>query len=462
MLHKESTTFPVDVNIDTPVARIHRRIFSDPDIFELEMRHLFEGGWVFLALENQMPAPHDFMLTRVGRHEILVSRDHSGKFGAFYNSCPHRGARVCNLRSGNSRLHVCPYHGWSFDSAGKNRAIKGKATGGYSPGFLAQDHGLHPIARLASYRGLLFGSLADDVPDLKDYLGEAAKLIDLTLDQSEHGIELLPGSITYTYRANWKLQLENASDGYHVTSTHPTYLRIAADRAEGGDMASGADGVWERTKVFSEDHAEGSQAGSFGFDNGHALVWGATPINPAHPLFEQKDQLELRVGAARAAWMFNARNLTIFPNLQIAENFASTLRIIRPISPELTEMQTYCMAPIGESAAARRQRLRQYEDFFNPSGLATPDDIAAYESCQTGHGLRGDNGWLQGYERGLTLVHKGPNEAARPLGLVPAFSVTGTTQLNDETIFLSYYLAWHARLGEDVARLFDQGPEALA
>lgn len=457
-----ATPSVVDINLDDSTARIHRRIFSDPDIFDMEMRHLFEGGWVFLALENQMPEPHDFMLTRVGRHEILLSRDRHGELGAFYNTCPHRGARVCNLRSGNSRLHVCPYHGWSFDSAGQNRAIKGKATGGYSESFHAQDHGLHRIARLDSYRGMLFGSLVEDVPDLRDYLGEVTKLIDLTLDQSEQGIELLPGSITYTYRANWKLQLENASDGYHVTSTHPTYLRIAADRSDGADMANGADGVWERTKIFSEDYAEGSQAGSFGFDNGHALVWGATPINPAHPLFEQRDNLEKRVGPARAAWMFNARNLTIFPNVQLAENFASTLRVIRPITPELTEMQTYCMAPVGESATARRQRLRQYEDFFNPSGLATPDDIVAYESCQTEHSLRGANGWLQGYERGRTVMHMGPSEAARPLGLNPAFSASGSTQLNDETIFLSYYRAWDARLGEEVGKLLSSESEAQA
>lgn len=227
-------------------------------------------------------------------------------------------------------------------------------------------------------------------------------------------------------------------------------------------MANGADGVWERTKMFAEDHAEGSQAGSFGFANGHALVWGATPINPAHPLFERRDELEERVGAARTAWMFSARNLTLFPNVQLAENFASTLRIIRPISPELTEMQTYCMAPIGESAAARRQRLRQYEDFFNPSGLATPDDIVAYESCQSEHGLRGAEGWLQGYERGLTVMQEGGGEAARSLDMHPAFSASGSTQLNDETVFLSYYRAWSERLGDEVAKVLSAEPEDAA
>ena len=443
----------IDIDTKDSLSRIHRSIFSDPAIFELEMRLLFEGGWVFLALENQIPNAHDYMLTHIGRHEILLMRNQHGEIGAFHNTCPHRGARICNLGTGNSRLHVCPYHSWSFDSSGNNSAIKSKSKGGYSDAFLAQNHDLYRIARLDSYRGMLFGSLVEDVPDLKDYLGEITKLIDLTLDQSEDGAELLPGCITYTYRANWKLQLENGSDGYHVTSTHPSYLRIAADRAKEGVEAGGVEGVWERSKVLSEEFAEGWVSGSYCFDNGHALAWAQAPVNPAHPLYERREELEKRVGAARMGWMFGNRNLTIFPNVQLAENFSNILRIIRPITPELTEMKTYCMAPIGESADARRQRLRQYEDFFNPSGLATPDDVVAYEGCQKEHGLRGPKGWLQGYERGLSLMKPGPDEPARSIGLNPAYSTTGDAQVSDEMAFLSYYRAWNDRLGEHVEKL---------
>lgn len=445
----------IEIDTAAAVARVHRRIFSDPAIFELEMRYLFEGGWVFLGLENQIPHAHDYMLTHIGRHEILLMRDRDGRIGAFYNTCPHRGAQICNLRSGNARMHVCPYHSWSFDSSGQNTSIKGKAKGGYTEAFLAQNHDLHPIARLESYRGILFGSLVSDVPGLIDYLGEAARMIDLSLEQGEGGIELLPGSITYTYRANWKLQLENSSDGYHVTSTHPTYLRISADRAKENMHSEGVTGLWERTKVIAEEHSEGSLGGAYGFDNGHAVVWGQMPITPAHPLYERRAELEERLGTARTQWLFNAHNLTIFPNVQFAENFANILRVIRPISPGLTEMKTYCMAPIGESPEARRQRLRQFEDFFNPSGLATPDDIVAYEGCQLEHILGGEQGWLQGYQRGLALLHKGPDETAIAIGVAPAYSVTGDTQLSDETGFLSHYRAWNQRLGEAVERLLE-------
>ncbi len=209
------------------ISQVHRRIFSSQALFDLEMRHLFEGGWVFLALESQLPQPHDFVVTPIGRHSILLARDGEGQVGAFYNTCPHRGARICHLREGNSRIHVCPYHSWSFDSAGRNRAIKGKSAGAYTEEFLAQNHDLHRIARLGSYRGFLFGSLSDAVGSLEDYLGDARIALDMLVDQSEEGLELVPGGVTYTYKGNWKQQLENCSDAYHVTSVHPTYIRAA-------------------------------------------------------------------------------------------------------------------------------------------------------------------------------------------------------------------------------------------
>ena len=86
------------------------------------------------------------------------------------------------------------------------------------------------------------------------------------------------------------------------------------------------------------------------------------------PLYESAEATAERVGETERDWMFNMRNLTIFPNMQIGENASSQLRVIRPLAARKTEMRTWCLAPKGESANARRQRIRQYEDFFNPSG----------------------------------------------------------------------------------------------
>jgi len=433
----------VDDRPDEGIFRVHRAIFDDEQVFEAEMRAIFEGGWVFLGLSSQAPAPHDFFTTDVGRVPVMVTRDGDGQLAAFINSCPHKGSRLAQTMTGNARLFVCPYHSWSFDSAGRNRNIKWKKAGCYSAAFDRDGHDLARLPAFADYRGFLFGSLTAEVPDIAEYLGEAAKLLDLVADQSADGMELVPGGVSFTFDANWKLQLENCSDAYHFTSAHPSYIRILERRKEAPDTAT-TRSVWENNANWAED-AQGVQGGSFSFPHGHVLNWGVMGVSDALPLFESADDLARRHGEARRDWMFNMRNLTIFPNLQIAENASSQLRVIRPLSAGRTEMRTWCIAPKGESAAARRQRIRQYEDFFNPSGMATPDDTVSYENCQRGFASRVDP-WLQGYGRGMGASSPAGNVFSDSIAMQPERSVTADAQLCDETLYHGYYREWRRRM----------------
>lgn len=442
----------IDALIDDRPAdgafRVSRRVFTDPEIFELEMQHIFEGGWMFVGLESQLPRPHDFFSVTLGRKPVLVLRDADGRLGCFYNSCRHRGAQLCRLVQGNRRLHVCPYHGWSYDSSGRNRNIKYREQGGYAPAFDADSHDLEPVARFDSYRGLLFASLRAEVPSLVEYLGEAVRFIDLAVDQSAQGLELVPGPVRYTFDANWKLQLENSSDPYHFTSVHTSYMRLL-DQRRAQQQDSRVPSVWDDAAPWAEG-AEGITSGTFSFERGHVLNWGIMGVSPSLPLYERAEQLEREFGRARRDWMFNMRNLTLFPNAQIAENASSQLRVIRPLAVNRTEMITWCVAPAGESAAARRQRIRQYEDFFNPSGLATPDDTTTFEDCQVGYPA--EAGWLQGYARGMTAARAGSNPLTAPIDVTPVSGVLGGPELCDETVLQACYRAWRERLRAGLER----------
>ena len=439
----DDLTWLIDDRPADGVFRVNRAIFRDPDLFDLEMRHIFEGGWVFLGLAAQAPAAHDFFTTQAGRVPILVMRDGDGHLRAFVNSCPHKGAQVAQTQCGNARLHVCPYHSWTFDSAGRNRGIKWQRAGCYADGFDRDSHDLAALPHFAEHAGFLFGSLAADVPPLAEYLGDAGHFLDLVVGQLDEGIELVPGAVSFTFDANWKLQLENCSDAYHFTSAHPSYIKVM-ERRQRGEGATAVRSVWEESRAWRED-AEGVQGGSYSFDYGHVLNWGRIGAAEVHPLYERAEAIGARFGDAGRDWVFNMRNLTIFPNLQIAENASSQLRVIQPIAPGRTLMRTWCIAPKGESAAARQRRIRQYEDFFNPSGMATPDDTVAYESCQRGHASRVDP-WLQGYARGMTASRDGGNQLSDAIGAVPARSVLADSQLCDETLYHSYYREWARRL----------------
>lgn len=420
------------------VFRVHRDVFRDAALFDREMKSFFEAGWVFVGHASQLPANHDFVTTRIGRQALVLMRDGAGRLHCVHNSCRHKGAVVCHQRQGNKRSHVCQYHGWAYDSAGCNIAIKGKAQGGYTPAFDADSHNLQPVARFGEYRGFLFASLAGDVPPLEEHLGDVRVFLDMAVDQGTQGLELVPGAVTYTYRGNWKLQLENSTDAYHFTSTHPSYLRLLDRRARETDRTDIEPAIWQARAKREET------MGSFGWRNGHNLVWTTSPVEN-HPMFAKLPELQERVGAVRADWMLRTRQLNVFPNLQVASNAAMQMRVITPLAVDLTEITSYCLAPVGEAPERRRQRLRQYEDFFNPSGLATPDDTVTYEDCQRGF-QSGAIEWQQGAARGMASVQAGPDAHARELGIAPLHSVSGPFDMSDETVFHALYRHWKRSL----------------
>jgi benzoate/toluate 1,2-dioxygenase alpha subunit len=74
------------------IFRCRRDVFTDPALFELELKHLFEGGWVYLAHDSQIPANNDYFSTWIGRTPVVITRDKGGELNAFVNACAHRGA----------------------------------------------------------------------------------------------------------------------------------------------------------------------------------------------------------------------------------------------------------------------------------------------------------------------------------------------------------------------------------
>ncbi len=214
--------------------RVARDIFTDPEIFELEMKHIFEGNWIYLAHESQIPNKNDYFTTYMGRQPIFIARNRDGELNAFINACSHRGAMLCRFKRGSRVIFTCPFHGWTFTNSGKLLEGEKSAKGRDIPNASTRNgsHDLTKVARFESYRGFLFGSLNPDVVPLVEHLGEAAKIIDLIVDQSPEGLEVLRGASTYVYDGNWKLQTENGADGYHVTSVHWNYAVTTSRRKQ--------------------------------------------------------------------------------------------------------------------------------------------------------------------------------------------------------------------------------------
>ncbi|HAC34572.1 MAG TPA: benzoate 1,2-dioxygenase large subunit [Gammaproteobacteria bacterium] len=409
---------------------VSRRIFEDPALFELEMEHIFGKTWVYLGHESQIPNPHDYHAARIGVQPVILTRAGDGQIHAFLNSCPHRGAELVGQTRGNQKTIMCPFHGWVFSSDGSCLDVRAHEKGAYPEAFDQQSHDLLALARTEVYGGFIFGSLNADVEDLKTHLGGATRIIDMLAEQSEEGMELLKGAIRYTSRANWKLQLENI-DGYHFFPTHLSYIGLIQRRMDLG----GADEV---QAIDAREMAE-MPGGNYDFGNGHMMDWAYMPNGDDRPLAFQRERIEQQFGEPTSRWMIDhVRNLMLYPNLLLMDQSSSTVRMVHPISVNETLVEVYCIAPKNEPAEARQRRIRQFEDFLGPAGLATPDDQALFEKCQ--RGLKGQKrGWLQGYARGMNRLVNGADDAAKEVDIRPLIS---GGDIDDETLIHGSYRQW--------------------
>lgn len=413
------------------IYRVNRSAFTDQEIFDLEIKHIFEGNWIYAAHESQIPNPHDYYTLTAGKQPVVITRNKGGELNAFINSCTHRGARLLRVRKGNKGVFTCPFHGWSFRSDGSLLSVKKPQGSGYRADFNNEhEYDLKRVPRLESYRGFIFISLSDDVLPLQEYLGDSTRIIDLMVDQSPQGCEVLKGSSTYTYDGNWKLQAENGADGYHIDSVHWNYVATNARRKQGLSMND-----IEAMDVGDLTNQEG---GFYAFDHGHMLLWGKWPDPSTRPNYGRHGDYEASFGKGQADWMVkNFRNLCIYPNLFLMDQTSSQLRIWRPISVNKTEVTIYCIAPKGESDSDREHRIRQYEDFFNATGMATPDDLAEFGECQTGY-----NGELLEWNdisRGSEHWINGPDEEANKLGINPVMS---GLKMEDEGLYVTHHKYW--------------------
>jgi benzoate/toluate 1,2-dioxygenase alpha subunit len=413
------------------IYRARRDVFTDPDLFELEMRHIFEGNWIYLAHETQLTNNNDYLTMWMGRQPVIISRDRKGQLHAVLNACAHRGAMVCRRAKDNRSTWTCPFHGWTYSNDGRLLKVKEAKGAGYPEGFNTNgSHDMPKVPRFESYRGFLFGSLNPDVLSLEQHLGETTKLIDMMVDASDEGLEVLRGASTYTYDGNWKVQAENGADGYHVASVHWNYAATTARRASGESVTE--------TRAMDAGSYGKTKGGFYAFDNGHVLLW-TTRANPEdEPLYERRDELVQKFGQAKADWMINvARNLCIYPNVYLMDQFSSQIRQYHPIAVDKTEVTIHCIAPKGESDAARTARIRRYEDFFNATGMATPDDLEEFRSSHKGFLAR--NAPWNDMSRGATHWIKGPDDDAKALGINPVLS---GARVEDEGLYPVQHGYW--------------------
>ena len=60
-------------------GRVHRQLYTDPAIFELEMERIFGTAWIYIGHESQVKNPGDYFATQIGRRPVVMVRDDEGQ-----------------------------------------------------------------------------------------------------------------------------------------------------------------------------------------------------------------------------------------------------------------------------------------------------------------------------------------------------------------------------------------------
>lgn len=375
------------VDPERKLFKVPRNAFTQQVVFDAERERIFSRCWLYLGHDSEIRKAGQFVTRTVAGRNIIFNRGVDDSVNAFLNTCPHRGATVCRDRAGTAKSFQCFYHGWVFGSDGCLKSQPGHEC--YSDDFNKDGQANLPrVARLEEYRGFWFVNFDAGAISLFDYLGNAREYLDLVVDQSEVGMEVVGGTQEYSIRANWKLLVENSIDGYHAATTHATYL----------DYLKGTAGALAAVPL----NGIGRDLGG-----GHAVVeyaapWGR-PIAQWIPAWgdEGKKDLERimaglteRFGEERAQRIgMKNRNLLIFPNLVINDIMAVTVRTFYPLAPNFQHINGWALAPIDENEWARKCRLENFLEFLGPGGFATPDDVEAQQQCQAGYDNAREAGW---------------------------------------------------------------------
>ena len=215
-------------------ARVHRRLYTDPAIFELEMERIFGVAWLYVGHESQVRNPGDYFLTQVGRKAMVVTRDETATLRVLHNQCAHRGAMVVASDCGHAKEFQCVYHGWTYHLDGRLKAVP--LNHGYPQDFDTKNPKHRDDAGAAGgelSRLHLHQPGQTEGQSLKDFLGHMATSIDDMVDRAPDGeIEVAGGVFRHAYNANWKLYLENLCDAAHPWFTHRSSIDAAQQQSD--------------------------------------------------------------------------------------------------------------------------------------------------------------------------------------------------------------------------------------
>ena len=392
---------PAALDLDHLVQpdRVHRTVYTDQAIFDLEMEHIFESAWVYCGHESQVKEVGQYQTVQIGRQPMVMVRAKDRQIHVLYNRCPHRGVQVCGSHSGNTgSSFVCPYHAWSFHLDGKVRAIP--LIKGYEGTRLSTDDpdcNMARAARVDSYRGFVFASLSPTGPSLIEFLGDAKVAFDDMCDRSPEGeVEVVPVCHRVVQQSNWKFFMENQLDALHPSVTHQS-TGVSARRVEKQlkEKEGSAPLHFHYLSTFASSFDQWDSVQTVNFPNGHGILKAYMGLRPTDPDTQEYEALMRKAYGADKTEEYLSRSIhhvLIYPYLSV-QSPLQQLRCLRPLGPDKTLSEIWHFRLKGAPEAIYRRSMWYFNLVNSPATMINADDLENWTRGQNGLQAKG-NDWV--------------------------------------------------------------------
>jgi choline monooxygenase len=198
--------------LETDIARatgMPPGYYTNNGHFEIEKKFIFANNWCCIGFASDIPKIGDMKPIVFAGYPLFFVRDTDNSIKVFHNFCPHRGTRLVSEEQ-NRTLVRCPYHAWSFSLCGALIRAPHHETCDRSKFGLREAHS-------ATWQDAIFVNLSGNAPPLEK---EIAPLL-RRWNGFDFSLLRRGGGMTYCFRSNWKLIVENFLECYHVPSVHP-------------------------------------------------------------------------------------------------------------------------------------------------------------------------------------------------------------------------------------------------
>lgn len=197
-------------------------VYNDARFFDLERNEIFSTSWNLACHVSEVASPGDYVTLKLSGERAVITRLDDGTIKAFHNTCRHRAHQVIGAERGRcQRVHICPYHGWTYNPDGSLRGIPGGTEQD-----VAQAVGLPPI-ETEVFAGFVWIRFKSGAPSVAQRLARYKDLL------SAYRIEDMRSNQDRTleeHPVDWKNMMDNYLEGYHVGKGHPSLNRMVESR----------------------------------------------------------------------------------------------------------------------------------------------------------------------------------------------------------------------------------------